>query len=257
MCGAMISTGTTAPWIPTLSCCAAASVPTASSLSPCAAWDTGSKRHENNGGQKRKKSPGIRRQVVLSFGGFILIILALLWVVQIALLGPFYRLIKINEVKGVAQTLENNLESETLEETASRLVNATNTAIVVSDELGRLYVAKKPPKKYVRLEGLTPYDLRNIFDGVNLQGAQRWKRTVPKWKPGSAVQRRNPVRPHRAYKIGPEPADPAGERAHPGRFHPGNPAGQLSCLTVGHGAAGRRAGLLPVKTHRPAHCRCQ
>lgn len=139
-------------------------------------------------GKKEKKSPGIRRQVVLSFGGFILIILALLWVFQIALLGPFYRLIKINEVKGVAQTLENNLESETLEETASRLVNATNTAIVVSDELGRLYVAKKASEKYVRLEGLTPYDLRNIFDGVNLQGGTKmetYRSQVETWFGGT------------------------------------------------------------------------
>ncbi len=120
--------------------------------------------------ERKKRLPGIRGQVFFGFGFFILVILALLWVFQIALLGPFYRAIKISEVQGMARTLENRLEAENLEETAQRLVNATNTSLVISDELGKPYVALKASEKFVRLEGLTTRDLQAIFEGVNLKG---------------------------------------------------------------------------------------
>lgn len=120
--------------------------------------------------KREKKRPGIRRQVLFGFGFFVFVILVLLWVFQIALLGPFYRAIKISEVQGVARTLESRLEAEDLAETAQHLVNATNTSVVISDELGRPYVALKASEKFVRLEGLTTRDLRTIFEGVNLKG---------------------------------------------------------------------------------------
>lgn len=124
-------------------------------------------------GEKTRRPLGIRGQILFGFGGFILVILILLWVFQIALLGPFYRTIKIAEVKSSAQTLERYLESDQLEEIAGRLVSSTNTSLVISDELGRPYVALKASDKYVRLERITTRDLREIFEGVNLSGGTR------------------------------------------------------------------------------------
>ncbi len=123
--------------------------------------------------EKSRRVLGIRGQIFLGFGGFILVILALLWAFQIALLGPFYRTIKIAEVKAAAQTLEKYLESSELEAVAGRLVSSANTSVVISDELGRPYVALKASEKYVRLEQITTRDLREIFEGVNLSGGTR------------------------------------------------------------------------------------
>lgn len=121
--------------------------------------------------RKIGRSLGVRGQVLIGFGIFALVIVALLWVFQITLLNPFYRSIKIAEVKSVAQQLGSNLESDTLDELAGNLTATTATSILISDELGNQYVGYKLyPQQTSRLENLSRSDLRSIFEQVNLQG---------------------------------------------------------------------------------------
>lgn len=123
--------------------------------------------------RKNRKPWGIRSQVLLGFGLFIVVILVLLWVFQITLLGPFYKAIKTAEVERVAQTLEKSLDQDSLEDTAKSLAISANTSIVISDEFGRPFVALKASEKYSRLDGITSGDLQNIYAEVNLQGGEQ------------------------------------------------------------------------------------
>ena len=51
---------------------------------------------------KKWRKPGIRMQVMLGFVLFTAIIVTLLWTFQITLLNTFYKAIKVNEVRSVA-----------------------------------------------------------------------------------------------------------------------------------------------------------
>ena len=51
---------------------------------------------------KKRRKPGIRMQVMLGFVLFTAVIVTLLWTFQITLLNTFYKAIKVNEVRSVA-----------------------------------------------------------------------------------------------------------------------------------------------------------
>ena len=51
---------------------------------------------------KKWRKPGIRMQVMLGFVLFTAVIVTLLWTFQITLLNTFYKAIKVNEVRSVA-----------------------------------------------------------------------------------------------------------------------------------------------------------
>ena len=119
-----------------------------------------------------KKPLKIRWQIALGFGVFILVIAVLLWVFQIALLGPFYQAIKTAEVKSTAEQIERRLEDDDLDVQVKKLSNELGVNIVVTDELGSQYSAWKHSQRDCLLETLSRSDLRSIFHEVNLAGGK-------------------------------------------------------------------------------------
>ncbi len=125
------------------------------------------------GGKPPRRALGIRWQIALGFGAFILVIAALLWGLQIALLGPFYQTIKTAEVKSVAEAVERRLEDMDLDDQVRRFSNEIGVTILVADEYGIQYSGYKPTQRECLLDGVTRGDLRDIFNEVNLQGGSR------------------------------------------------------------------------------------
>ncbi len=122
---------------------------------------------------KVKKPRGIRWQIAMGFGMFILVIAALLWLFQIALLGPFYRAIKTAEVKSTAEAVIRKLEDDDLDSSVKEFSNDRGINILVTDEFGRQYSGWKTTQRECLLDSMTRSGLRSIFDEVNLSGGSR------------------------------------------------------------------------------------
>lgn len=120
-----------------------------------------------------KKPLNIRWQIALGFGVFILVVAVLLWVFQIALLGPFYQAIKTEEVKRTAALIESKLEQEDLDLQVKKLSNDLGINVLVTDPLGTQYSAWKPTQRECLIETMTRSDLVALFDEVNLAGGKR------------------------------------------------------------------------------------
>lgn len=129
---------------------------------------------------KRKKL-SVRWQIALGFGAFILVVVVLLWTFQIALLGPFYKVIKTAEVKQAAEIVIKKLDlpQEELEETMQDLCYNSEVNITVSDEMGTLYgycfVSQKGSLlRNIVEKGGTTLNTRlafsQLFNQVNLEG---------------------------------------------------------------------------------------
>lgn len=61
---------------------------------------------------RRSNKLGIKFQLLIYFSIFIVIILVVIWFFQIVFLNDFYKMIKKNEIKSVAEYLSNNLDDE-------------------------------------------------------------------------------------------------------------------------------------------------
>ncbi len=120
--------------------------------------------------QRPCRKRGVRGQMALGFGLFALVTVALLWVFQIFLLGPFYRAIKTAEAKTISQALVRQLDSPDLESQAKDLVVRTGANVFVSDERGRQYVGYGYPFKDSLVYGMTSRELCELFNQVNLRG---------------------------------------------------------------------------------------
>ena len=68
---------------------------------------------------------------------FVIVMLAMLWVFQTMFLDSFYKNIKTNQITGAADTIEENIDSESLNELIERLQQETNAAILLLDENGQ------------------------------------------------------------------------------------------------------------------------
>lgn len=154
------------------------------------------------GSKKQKAKMGIKLQVLLGFGIFTLIIIALIWVFQILLLNPFYEMIKINEVKSTADALTKELESDGLIDKMYDLSFETHASIVVTDEMGNTilkdeeneefygyinnYVRNSILRDFQRLQYLYLFESTNaaggtyfkISDSTNLFGMETGKQTI-------------------------------------------------------------------------------
>ena len=122
-----------------------------------------------NSGSKRGIK--IRWQIALGFGVFILVVALLLWGLQIALLGPFYRMIKTAEVLSTADNVERRLEDSDLNEQVGGLSYDLGVNILVSDEMGTILSGWKASQRECLLDGLrSRSDLRGLFNDVNMRG---------------------------------------------------------------------------------------
>ena len=87
-------------------------------------------------GGRPKRRTGIRVRVLIGFGVFTAVIAALLWVFQIALLNTFYRAIKMNEIRSVAEQVESLLDSGAAVSEYFAITRDTNVSILICDESG-------------------------------------------------------------------------------------------------------------------------
>lgn len=122
---------------------------------------------------QHKKPLGIRSQITVVFGVFTLVIVILLWVLQIALLGPFYRTIKTAEVKRTAESVVRKLDDSDLDSQVKKFSNDMGITILVTDEYGVRYSGYKPTQRECLLDNVTRSDLSGIFDEVNFEGGSR------------------------------------------------------------------------------------
>ena len=117
------------------------------------------------------RAGGIKRQVILGFMAFTVVIVVLLWVFQIFLLNPFYRAIKTAEVKSMAETIEKHLEEDDLEDVLRQAMMASGVSVLITDEYGNQIVkAKESAVKKSQLDYFGRIDLNQIFEQVRVSG---------------------------------------------------------------------------------------
>ncbi len=83
-----------------------------------------------------KRRFGIRTQVLLGFGVFTAVTVALLWVFQIALLNTFYRAIKTAEIKRVSERVEALFENGAPASDYFAVTRETDVSILLCDASG-------------------------------------------------------------------------------------------------------------------------
>ncbi len=136
----------------------------------------------------RRRPVGIRRQIAMGFAVFILVIALLLWIFQIALLGPFYQAIKTAEVKSTADMVLKNLDLDTeqMNEFTESLSLDTGINIVVSDEVGSLhgncFYSHKESPLYTALSQervAARIFLSGMFEQVNMMGGEFLEKYAP------------------------------------------------------------------------------
>lgn len=138
--------------------------------------------------KRPRRQWGVGQQIALGFGVFIVVIAVLLWVFQIAFLGPFYSAIKTAEVKRTADVVLKNLDLDTggMDELAESLSLDTGINIVVSDELGSLrgncFFSHRESPLYTALtkqSGTARLFLSGTFEKVNLMGGELLEKYAP------------------------------------------------------------------------------
>lgn len=82
------------------------------------------------------RKPGIRMQVMCGFVLFTAVIVALLWIFQIALLNTFYRAIKTNEIHAAAGRVEALMREGADTEDYWLLMRETNASVLLSNQYG-------------------------------------------------------------------------------------------------------------------------
>ena len=85
---------------------------------------------------KKWRKPGIRMQVMLGFVLFTAVIVTLLWTFQITLLNTFYKAIKVNEVRSVANRVVAMLDESASANDYFEVTRSTNISILISNSDG-------------------------------------------------------------------------------------------------------------------------
>ncbi|MCE5343519.1 MAG: HAMP domain-containing histidine kinase [Eubacteriales bacterium] len=105
---------------------------------------------------------GIRGRTLIYFLLFTGVLLALLWVFQIALLPDFYKLQKTNMLTTTVDTLAKNIDNEDLQLLADRIAEANDVSVLVVDERGEKLIATDGMRDSV-LQRMTVYDLKRYI----------------------------------------------------------------------------------------------
>ena len=118
----------------------------------------------------QRRLPPIRAQIALAFGMFILVIAVLLWGLQIALLGPFYQMIRTGEIQDAAAQVVALLDDEDLDQRVREISNDRGMVVVVTDQEGMQICGYRPTQRQSLLESLGRAQLIAKFEEVNLAG---------------------------------------------------------------------------------------
>lgn len=78
-----------------------------------------------------------------SFALFTAITLAMLWILQIFLLDPFYRTIKIGELRSTASALAESIDSDSLDDMAEEIALQKEINILITNDYGKTVASAK------------------------------------------------------------------------------------------------------------------
>ena len=79
----------------------------------------------------------IKYKIFLYLAAFVAVMLILLWLFQIVFLDDFYKQIKIHSIKSMAETIENNIETENFQEFLDSLSREEDACIKILDDSGK------------------------------------------------------------------------------------------------------------------------
>ena len=118
---------------------------------------------------------GIKGRIVLYFTAFILLMLVVIWVVQISLLGVFYRRTKLHELEEVSQTVSSYLGTGSLEDITYEMSTKYKICMIVfetsGDELGRQVVSVESTPMCL-IHHLTPGALGEFYSKALASGGR-------------------------------------------------------------------------------------
>ena len=118
---------------------------------------------------KKWRKPGIRMQVMLGFVLFTAVIVTLLWTFQITLLNTFYKAIKVNEVRSVANRVVAMLDESASASDYFEVTRSTNISILISNSDGS-NVSFSPAARGGVLERFDYLDCKQLFTEVKAAG---------------------------------------------------------------------------------------
>lgn len=119
--------------------------------------------------RRRLRKPGIRMQVMLGFVVFTAVIVALLWIFQITLLNTFYKAIKKNEIRTVANRVVTMLDEGAGTSDFFEITRSTNVSILISYKDGT-NLSFSPVARGGVLESFGVWDCRRLFLEVKEAG---------------------------------------------------------------------------------------
>ena len=112
---------------------------------------------------------GIRRQVMMAFLGFTVLVVMLLWFFQIGLLNTFYKSIKTNEIRALSGRVVEMLYDGAQMTDFIEMTNETNVSILLTDANGN-NIAMSPNAQGSILERFSAFTCRRLFREVKAAG---------------------------------------------------------------------------------------
>lgn len=135
----------------------------------------------------RRRRPGIRMQVIAGFLFFTAVTVALLWFFQIGLLNTFYKHIKTNEIRAVADQVVDMLYDGAGMTDFVDITNRTNVSILITDAGGN-NIAMSPNAQGGALERFSAFDCRTLFRHVQEAGGSVLEDNFPEVSDGAAYE---------------------------------------------------------------------
>ena len=112
--------------------------------------------------RREGRQGSIKWRIFGSFALFTAVILALLWIFQVVLLDPFYKAIKVHEIKTSAHTICQEINSEGLQKNLQRVALENQICCIISDSRGnRIYSENATPNCVIHR--LSNWDLAVVY----------------------------------------------------------------------------------------------
>ncbi len=111
----------------------------------------------------------IKYKIFLYLAAFVAVMLILLWLFQIVFLDDFYKQIKIHSIKSMAETIENNIETENFQEFLDSLSREEDACIKILDDSGKTkYSVESRPDCIIHK--LPPSELFRLYSSAEQNG---------------------------------------------------------------------------------------
>lgn len=117
----------------------------------------------------RRDKISIKYKIFLYLSAFVAVMLILLWLFQIVFLDDFYKQIKIHNIKSMAETIENNVDTEKFQDFLDTLSQEEDACIKVLDASGKTkYSAEARPDCIIHK--LPPSELFRLYNNAQQNG---------------------------------------------------------------------------------------